>query len=174
MRKISLTLVLLLFLVPAVGHAEGNTLMLGVQSVSFGADLGNYYDISPGVGVTLLYAFDAGIPFDLRYGVRKTTEGISNDDLKYQWIEFGPRFGMGVRGTSLQPDWFLGIGSYDLEIGDKKFDAALGAYIGLGIEETMSEKFVGRIEIKSVYWRSDTGNTDGASLNLSLLYGFRF
>jgi hypothetical protein len=161
-------------LVPASVNAGGTSVLVGAQTVSFGADLSKYYDISPGPGITLLAAFDVGIPMDFRVGRRTADEGNTGGDVTYQWIELGPRFPLGVEGTSIQPDWFFGIGSYDLEIGDLEFDTAMGGYLGMGVEETLSERYLGRIEAKAVFWKSDTFNTDGPSLNLSLLFGVNF
>ena len=174
MKKIFLILILAFALVPFNAHAGDVAVMVGGQSVSFGADLGKYYSIPPGAGISLLVAMDLGIPVDIRVGRRTATENDSGGDVTYQWIELGPRFPLGVKGTSIQPDWFFGVGSYDLEIGSTEFDTAFGAYLGLGVEETLSEKYVGRVEIKSAVWKSDTFQTDGASLNVSLLFGYKF
>ena len=59
-------------------------------------------------------------------------------------------------------------------MGAVDFDTALGGYIGMGIEEFVSDKYLGRIEVKSVFWKSDTFFTDGASLNIALLFGYKF
>ena len=174
MKKIILILALVLALAPATVLAEGVSVMAGMQSVSFGADLGEYYDISPGAGFTLLVGLDMGIQVDIRVGRRTATEGNSGADMTYQWIELGPRFVLGREDADIRGDLFLGVGSYDFKLDDFEFDTALGGYVGMGVEEAVSEKFIGRIEIKGVYWKSDTFNTDGASLNLALLFGYKF
>ena len=174
MKKALFFLALILILVPAAVHASGPTVLLGVQSVSFGGDLGEYYDIPPGLGVGLIVGFDAAIPIDLRIGQFTGTEEFSDDDLTYRWLEVGSKIILGAPGKSIQPDWFFGIGSYNLEIGSKDFDPALGGYMGIGIEETMGEKYVGRVEAKGVFWKSDTDQTDGPSLNVSFLLGYKF
>jgi hypothetical protein len=69
---------------------------------------------------------------------------------------------------------FVGVGSYDFKLDDFEFDTALGGYAGIGIEEAVSEKFLGRVEVKGVFWKSDTFATDGPSLNLALLFGYKF
>jgi hypothetical protein len=163
-----------LALAPATVLAEGVTVMAGMQSVSFGADLGEYYDIPPGAGFTLLVGLDMGIPVDIRVGRRKATEGSSGADTTYQWIELGPRFFLGREDADIRGDFFLGVGSYDLKLDDFEFDTAPGGYVGMGVEEIVSEHFVGRIEVKGVYWKSDTFSTDGASLNVALLFGYKF
>jgi hypothetical protein len=173
MKKTGFFLALILILVPVAAHASGPSVLAGVQSVSFGGDLGEYYNIPPGLGMGIIVGFDTVIPVDLRIGMLSGTEENSNDDLTYQWIELGSRVYLGVRGTSIQPDWFIGVGSYSLEIGSKDFDMALGAYTGVGIEEAM-EKWIGRVEVKGVFWKSDTGNTDAPSLNVSFLLGYQF
>ena len=174
MKKIFLILALVLALAPATVLAGGVSVMAGMQSVSFGADLGEYYDIPPGAGFTLLVGLDMGIPVDIRVGRRTATEGNSGRDMTYQWIELGPRFVLGREDADIRGDLFLGVGSYDLKFDDFEFDTALGSYVGMGVEETVSERFIGRIEIKGVYWQSDTFTTDGASLNMALLFGYKF
>ena len=174
MKKTFLILVLAFALVPSAVFAGDVAVLVGGQSVSFGADLGKYYDIDPGIGISLMVALDLGMPVDVRVGRRTATDGASGGDVIYQWIEFGPRFTLGVEGTSIQPDWFVGVGAYDLEINSVEFDTAIGGYLGMGVEETISEKYVGRVEDKSVLWKSDTHQTDGASLNISLLFGVKF
>ena len=174
MKKIFIVLALVLALAPATVLADGVSVMVGAQSVSFGADLGEYYDIPPGAGFTLLVGLDVGIPLDIRLGRRSATEGISGADMTYQWIELGPRFVLGREDAEIRGDIFLGIGSYDLELDDFEFDTAPGGYVGMGVEETVSEKFIGRVEVKGVFWKSDTFSTDGASLNLALFFGYKF
>jgi len=158
---------------PVTAYGNGITVLVGAQSVSFGADLGRYYDIPSGPGISVLVGLDLGVPIDIRAGRRTATEG-GGGDVTYEWIELGPRFVLGQEGGSIHPDWFFGVGSYDLKIGALEFDKAVGGYMGLGIEEVVSEKFLGRIEAKGVYWKSDTYQTDAPSLNVSLLFGFKF
>jgi hypothetical protein len=174
MRRIFLILALVLTMAPATVHAEGTTVMIGPQSVSFGADLGKYYDIPPGPGISVLVGFDVGIPLDIRAGARNTTEGNSGSKLKYQWIELGPRWTFTQEGASVKGDWFLGVGSYKLDIGSVDFDRAIGQYIGMGVEEAVSDKYVGRVEIKGAVWKSDTRKTDAAVLNIALTFGVNF
>lgn len=174
MRRIFLILALVLIMVPATALAGGISVLVGAQTVSFGGDLGEYYDIPPGPGIAVLVGLDLGVHVDIRAGRRTTTEGGSGRDVTYEWIEFGPRFVMGKEGATIRPDLFLGVGSYDFKLDDFEFDTAPGGYIGMGIEESVSDKYIGRLEVKAVYWKSDTSNTDGASLNMSLLFGFTF
>ena len=174
MRKTGIVLALILILVPVAAHASGPSVLFGVQSVSFGGDLREYYDIPPGLGVGVIVGFDSAIPIDLRIGTHSGTEGFSNDDFNYQWIELGSRVILGVKGTSIVPDWFFGLGYYDLEIGGLDFDPALGGYMGIGLEEIMGGKYVGRVEAKGVFWKSDTNQTDAPSLNVSFLLGYKF
>jgi hypothetical protein len=174
MKKLFLILALVLALAPATVLADGVSVMVGAQSVSFGGDLGKYYDIPAGAGITLLVGLDMGIPVDIRVGRRATTEGISGADVTYQWIEFGPRFVLGREDAQIRADLFVGVGSYDFKLDDFEFDTALGGYAGLGIEEAVSEKFIGRVEVKGVFWKSDTFFTDSPSFNLALLFGYKF
>jgi hypothetical protein len=174
MRRIFLILTLVLTLAPVTVLAGGVSVLVGAQSVSFGADLGEYYDIPPGTGVTALVGLDIGFPIDIRVGRRTTTEGGTGRDVTYEWIELGPRFKLCQEGASICGDWFLGVGSYDLKLDDLEFDTAPGAYLGMGVEEIISDKYIGRFEVKGVYWNSDTFTTDGASLNVALFFGFKF
>ena len=174
MKKTGFFLALILILIPVAAHASGPSVLFGVQSVSFGGDLGEYYDIPPGLGMGLIVGFDTAIPVDLRIGTLSETEENSNDDVTYQWIELGSKLILGVRGKSIQPDWFFGVGSYTLEIGSEDFDPALGGYMGVGIQETIGGKYMGRVEVKGVFWKSDTGQTDAPSLNVSFLFGYQF
>ncbi|MCJ7501140.1 hypothetical protein MUP29_12895 [bacterium] len=174
MKKIVLILALVLALAPATVLADGVSVLAGFQSVSFGADLGENYDIPPGAGFTLLVGLNMGIPVDIRVGRRTATEGNSGADMTYQWIELGPRFVLGREDAGIRGDLFLGVGSYDLKLDDLEFDTALGGYVGMGVEETVSEKYIGRIEVKGVAWKSDTYSTDGVSLNMALLFGYKF
>jgi hypothetical protein len=174
MRRIFLVLAVVLTLIPVTAAAGGVTVLVGSQSVSFGADLGEYYDIPPGPGATVLVGLDIGFPVDFRVGRRTATEGGAGRDVTYTWLEFGPRFKLCKEGASICGDWFVGAGSYDLELGDLEFDTAAGAFMGMGIQETVSDKYVGRLEVKGVYWKSDTFNTDAPSLNISLLVGIEF
>jgi hypothetical protein len=174
MKKVFLILALVLTLVPVTALAGGVTVLVGAQSVSFGADIGEYYDVPPGPGGAVLVGLDLGIPLDFRAGRRTATDGgPSNSEVTYDWLEFGPRFVFGDEDSSVRGDWFLGVGSYDFTWGGIEFDTAPGAYMGIGIEETVSNNFVGRVEIKAVYWQSDTFTTDGASLNMALYFGFK-
>jgi len=174
MRRIFLILTLVLTLAPATALAGGTSVLVGAQSVSFGADLGEYYDIPSGAGVTALVGLDVGFPIDIRVGRRTATEGGTGNDITYEWIELGPRFRLCKEGASTCGDWFAGVGFYDFKLGALEFDTALGGYIGMGVEEIVSDKYIGRFEIKGVYWNSDTFTTDGAALNMSLLFGFKF
>jgi len=174
MRRIFLILTLVLTLVPATVLAGGVSVLVGAESVSFGADLGEYYDIPPGPGVAALVSLDIGFPVDFRAGRRTAKEGNSGSDVTYEWLELGPRFIFGDDDAPSRADWFFGVGSYDFKLGNVEFDTATGGYLGLGFEEVVSNNFVGRIEVKGVYWKSDTFNTDSASLNVALLFGFQF
>lgn len=174
MKKIVLILALVLALAPATVLADGVSVLAGFQAVSFGADLDKYYDIPPGVGFTLLVGLDMGIPVDIRVGRKSADGGNSSADMTYQWIELGPRFFLSREDADIRGDLFLGVGSYDLKLDDLEFDTALGGYVGMGVEETVSEKFIGRIEVKGVFWKSDTFSTDGPSLNMALLFGYKF
>jgi len=174
MKRLLIILALVLVLVPGSALAKGVTLLAGLQSVSFGGDIGEYYDVPPGPGLGILAHLDLGFPLDVRFGQRKTDERHTGRNVKYQWIEVGPRFRFGQEDASIRPDFFVGAGTYDLDIGSISFDKATGAYAGFGIEQATSSKFTGRLEVKSAYWRSDTYNTDGATLNISLLFGYQF
>ena len=174
MRRLFLILALVVSLVPATAIAAGVTVMVGAQTVSFGGDLGKYYDIPPGPGFAVQVGFDIGIPIDLRAGRRKADEGISGDELTYDWFEVSPRFRIGNEISDINADWFVGVGAYDLTIGTVEYATAYGGFAGLGIEEFIGGKYVGRFEVKSVLWESDTYNTDGPSLNMTLLFGVKF
>ena len=174
MKKIVLILALVLAMAPATVLADGVSVLAGFQSISFGADLETYHDIPPGGGFTLLVGLDMGIPVDIRVGKKSASGGNSNTDMTYQWIELGPRFFLGREDADIRGDFFLGVGSYDLKLDDLEFDTAFGGYVGMGVEEAVSEKFIGRIEVKGVFWKSDTGNTDAPSLNMALLFGYKF
>lgn len=174
MRKIFLVLALVLVLIPATASADFVKVLVGAQSVSFGADIGEYYNVPPGPGGAVLVGLDLGIPVDFRASRRTVKEDGTGREVTYDSLEAGLRFPMGKKGSSIRPDWFLGVGSYDLEIGPIEFDTAPGGYLGIGIEEVVSDKYIGRIEVKGVYWKSDTFNTDGAVLNLALYFGFQF
>lgn len=173
MRKTFLILALVLILIPATASAEFLSVLVGAQTVSFGADLGEYYDIPAGAGGALLVGLDLGIPLDFRVGRRTATEGASGSEVTYDWLEAGLRLPMGKEGSTIRPDWFFGVGSYDLQLGSFEFDTAPGGYLGIGIEEVVSDKYIGRFEVKGVYWKSDTFNTDGAALNLALYFGIQ-
>ena len=174
MRRIFLILTLVLTLVPATVLAGGVSVLVGAQSVNFRADVEEYYDISPGVGPAVLIGLDLGVLVDLRAARRETEEDGTGRDVTYDALEAGLRFPWGREGSNIRPDWFVGVGSYDLEIGPLEFDTAPGGYLGLGVEEVISDKFIGRIEVKGVYWKSDTFNTDGAILNMALYFGIQF
>ena len=174
MRRAFLILALVLTLAPAPIFADPITILVGPQTVSFGADVGEFYDIDPGLGGEILVGLKLPFPIDFRVGRRNATEGNSGSDVTYDWIEVGTRFRLGREGVYTSGDWFVGVGSYDLTIGGLEFETAPGGFIGMGVEQTVSDMFVGRLEVKGVYWQSDTFTTDGASLNLSLLFGFTF
>ena len=172
MRRIFLILALVLTLVPAPAFADAVTILVGPQTVSFGADLGEYYDIPPGLGVGMLVGLKLPLPLDFRFGRRNATENGTGSDVVYEWMELGTRFRLGREGENIRGGWFVGVGTYDLELRGLEFDTAPGGFIGMGVEQTVSDHFVGRLEVKGVYWKSDTFNTDGASLNMSLLFGY--
>ena len=177
MRRIFLILILVLTLAPATALADGISVMVGAESVSFGADLGEYYDLPTGPAVVAIVSIPYlffGTPLDVGVGQLNVDEGNSGLETTYQWIEAGPRFIFGKDGDKVRPDIFMGVGSYDLEIGDFKFDTAPGGYIGFGWEDKATEHLSGRLQVKGVYWKSDTLQTDGASLNISLLFGYSF
>ena len=174
MRRAILVLVLVMALAPATALAGGLSVLAGFQSVSFGADLGEYYDLPAGLAPAIIVGLDLGFPIDINLGQRKTDEGNSGQEAIYTWMEIGPRFLMGREGASIRPDFFVGVGSYDLEIGSLTFDTAMGGYAGFGVEEFASEKWSGRFQVKGVYWKSDTYNTDAAVLNVALLFGYHF
>jgi len=177
MRRIFLILILVLTLAPATAMADGLSVMVGAESVSFGADLGEYYDLPTGLGVVAIVSIPKlllGTPLDISIGQRIVDEENSGLEATYQWIEAGPRFIFGNDGDKIRPDIFLGVGTYDLEIGDFEFDTATGGYIGFGWEDKATEHLSGRLQVKGVYWKSDTFETDGTSLNISLLFGYTF
>lgn len=174
MRRAFLILALVLTMVPAPAFADAITILVGPQTVSFGGDLAEYYDISPGLGGEFLVGLRLPFPIDFRIGRRNATEGNSGSDVTYDWIEVGTRFRLGREGVYTSGDWFVGVGSYDLTIGGLEFETAPGGFIGMGVEQTVSDGFVGRLEVKGVYWQSDTFTTDAPSLNLSLLFGVTF
>lgn len=173
MRRIFLVLALVLVLIPATASAEFMSVLVGFQSVSFGADLGEYYDIPAGPGGAVLVSLDLGFPLDFRAGRRTAKEGSSGGDVTYDWMEAGLRLPLGKEGSAISSDWFFGVGSYDLEIGSSEFDTAPGGYLGIGVQEVVSDKYIGRFEVKGVYWKSDTFNTDAPSLNLALYFGLQ-
>jgi hypothetical protein len=175
--RATVVLMTLLFLFPvACVQAEGVTVHAGLQTVSFGADLGKYYDFPAGPGATIVVGFPSimGIPFDVGTGLRSTKESNSGDDADFSWVEVGPRFPFGKESSRIRPEWFAGAGLYDLKIGSTNFDAATGFYVGFGLEDFASENISGRFQIKAAYWKSDTGSLDASSLNFSLMYGYRF
>ncbi len=176
MRGFPVVIILLLVLAPSGVCAEGLNLYLGLQTVSFGSDLGDYYDIPAGAGPAITVGIPSilGVPFDINLGRRDTSDERTGEDVKYQWLEFGPRFPFGSEGARLQPELFAGGGIYDLKIGDVDLDTGLGFFAGLGIEDFVSDKISGRFSVKAVYWESSTYNTDAPSLNFSLMYGYHF
>ncbi len=170
-------LVIFLLVFPAVqAHGEGVSVHAGFQTVSFGADLGDYYDLPSGPGLALTVGIPSllGTPFDISLGLRSMTEGNSGEDADYRWVEFGPRFPFGKEDSRVRPEWFAGAGIYDLKIGDLEFDTSTGLYVGMGVEDLATERISGRFQIKGGYWQSDTGKTDAAFLCFSLMYGYRF
>jgi len=179
-EKIMRTTVFLLaflFLFPVVhAHGEGVAVHAGLQTVSFGADLGKYYDFPAGPGVAVILGLPSflGVPFDICAGLRNTKEGNSGDDAEFNWVEIGPRFPFGKENSRIRPEWFAGAGLYDLKIGDLDFDPATGAFFGFGLEDFASEKISGRFQIKMAYWKSDTGSLDASSLSFTLMYGYHF
>ena len=68
MRKTFLILALVLILTPAPAFADPITILIGPQTVSFGGDVGEYYDIPPGLGVGLLVGLELPFPLDFRIG----------------------------------------------------------------------------------------------------------
>lgn len=157
-------------------HAEGISLLAGFQTISFGGDLGKYYELPSGLGPVLNIGLPAvlGVPVDITIGQRSMEEGNSGEDAKYRWVEAGPRFILGKEGSRIRPEVVAGGGLYNFEIGDKEFDGATGFYAGFGFEDFATEKISGRFLVKSVYWKSDTYNTDAPSLNFILMYGVKF
>jgi len=176
MRVFPVLMILLLVMAPVGAGAEGLSLYLGLQTVSFGSDLGEYYDIPAGAGPTLTVGIPSilGVPFDINLGMRDTTDEKTNEDVKYHWAEVGPRFPFGAEGARIRPEFFVGGGIYDLKIGDVELDTGMGFFAGFGIEDFVSEKISGRFQIKAVYWESDTYNTNAPSVNFSLMYGYHF
>jgi len=176
MRAFQVLIILLLVMAPVGACAEGLSLYLGLQTVSFGSDLEEYYDIPAGAGPALTIGIPSilGVPFDINLGKRDTSDEGTDEDVKYQWVEFGPRFPFGREGARVRPEFFAGGGVYDLKIGDVELDSGTGFFAGLGIEDFVSDKISGRFRIKAVYWESDTYKTDAPSLNFSLMYGYHF
>jgi len=176
MRKIVILVSLILSFSAAQVSAEGISLLAGIQTVSFGGDLGKYYDLPSGVGMVLNIGVPSflGLPVDLSVGQRSMEEGNSGADVKYRWVEAGPRFRFGKEGNRIRPEIIAGGGFYNLEIGDLEFDGAAGFYAGFGVEDYATDKISGRFQVKAVYWKSDTANTDAPSLNFVLMYRFRF
>ncbi|UCG37944.1 MAG: hypothetical protein JSV00_07005 [bacterium] len=158
--------------------AEGLSVMAGFQTVSFGADLerGKYYDLPAGPGLVVNIGLPTflGFPLDVSLGQREMNEGNTGADTTYRWLEAGPRFLFGSKSSRVRPDFFFGVGTYDLEIGSLEFDTGAGGYAGFGFEDYTSDNFSGRFQAKGVYWKSDTFNTDAASLNFALTFGYHF
>jgi hypothetical protein len=174
MRKTLILLALALVLASGTAYA-GPSLAVGVQTVSFGGDLGTYYEIptGPGININLMFPEFLGFALDFNAGQRKTDDDL-NREVIYTWLEAGPRILFGKDSSSIRPDFFFGVGSYDLEIGGNEWDTAPGGYIGFGFQEYASNDWFGRLQVKSVYWKSDTFNTDGAALNFVLAIGYDF
>ncbi|MBN2720210.1 MAG: outer membrane beta-barrel protein [Proteobacteria bacterium] len=172
----ALLMVLLLILVPTGAAGEGWSLYLGLQTVSFGSDLGDYYDIPAGAGPALTIGIPPlmGLLFDFNFGMRNTSDETTREDVEYRWMEFGPRFPFGRDGARIQPEFFAGAGIYDLKIGDVDLDTGGGVFAGFGVEDFISDKVSGRFRVKAVYWESETYNTNAPSLNFSLMYGYHF
>ena len=174
MRRTLILLALALILVSGTAYA-GPSLAVGVQTVSFGGDLGKYYEIpaGPGININVMFPEFLGFALDFNAGQRKVDNDAGNEVI-YTWLEAGPRILFGKDSSSIRPDFFFGVGSYDFEVGGFEFDTAPGGYIGFGFQEYATDDWFGRLQIKSVYWKSDTFNTDGASLNVGLSIGYDF
>ena len=176
MRRIVILAALVLVLTSVQVHAEDFSIMAGFQTVSFGGDLGKYYDLRSGPGFVIDFGLLSllGVPFDITVGQRKVEEGNSKEEARYRWAEFGPRFRLGREGLRVQPEIIAGLGYYMFEIGDTKYDNAPGYYAGIGFQDLVSDHLAGRFHIKAVYWESDTLQTDAPSLNFVLMYGYQF
>ncbi len=174
MRRTLILLALALVLASGTAYA-GPSLAVGVQTVSFGGDLGKYYEIptGPGINVNLMFPEFLGFALDFNAGQRKVDDDL-NREVIYTWLEAGPRILFGKDSSSIRPDFFFGVGSYDLEIGGVEWDTAPGGYIGFGVQEYASDDWFGRLQVKSVYWKSDTSFTDGATLNFVMSIGYDF
>ncbi|MDF1537223.1 MAG: outer membrane beta-barrel protein [bacterium] len=174
MRRFMVLLAIVLVLVSVTAHA-GPSISAGVQTVSFGGDLGKWYDIpsGPGININLMFPEILGVALDFNAGQRKVDDDNGNEVI-YTWLEGGPRILFGKDGSKIRPDLFFGVGSYDLEIGPLEWDTATGGYIGFGFQEYATDDWFGRLQIKSAYWKSDTSNTDGATLNIALMMGYEF
>jgi hypothetical protein len=174
MRRTLILLAFALILVSGTAYA-GPSVAVGWQTVSFGGDLGTYYDIpvGPGINVNLMFSEFLGFALEFNAGQRKVDDDL-NREVIYTWLEAGPRILFGEDSSSIRPDFFFGVGSYDLEIGNLEFDTAPGGYIGFGIQEYVDDSWFGRLQVKGVYWKSDTANTDGAALNFVLAIGYEF
>jgi hypothetical protein len=177
MRAIAFLAAFILVFPVFQAHGEGVSVHAGLQTVSFGADVGDYYNLPSGPGLALLVGFPSsltGVPIDINLGLRKVQESNSGDDAEYRWLEVGPRFPFGRESSRVRLEWFAGAGLYDLKIGDLTFDTATGLYGGLGIEDFATERITGRFQIKGSYWQTDTGSIDAACLSISMMYGYRF
>jgi hypothetical protein len=174
MRRTLILLAFALILVSGTAYA-GPSVAVGVQTVSFGGDLGTYYDIpvGPGININLMFPEMLGFALDFNAGQRKVDDNLHREVI-YTWLEAGPRILFGKDSSSIRPDFFFGVGSYDLEIGGVEWDTAPGGYIGFGVQEYANNDWFGRLQVKSVYWKSDTFTTDGAALNFVLAIGFEF
>jgi hypothetical protein len=179
MRKIVVLALLVLSLTAAQVQAEGFSILAGFQTVSFGGDLGKYWDLPSGPGPVLNLSLMSGwgVPLDFTIGQRKINEKFSGDEVTYRWAEFGPRFYLGREDFRVRPEIFGGAGYYNLdgiETGSGEIDGAFGYYFGFGFEDLATEHLTGHFQIKSAYWKSDTGKVDAPSLNFVLMYGYRF
>jgi hypothetical protein len=174
-KTVILAVIILAFAVVPV-HAEGISVLAGFQTVSFGGDLGKYFDLPAGPGLVLNVGLPAimGVPFDVTVGQRTMKEGNSNDDVKYRWVEAGPRIFLGEEGARIRPEIVAGGGLYNFELGNVEYDSATGFYAGFGFQDFATDRILGRFLVKTVYWKSDTEHTDAPSLNFSLTYGYQF
>jgi hypothetical protein len=176
MRRIFIITSLVLIFTGTPVHGESVSVLAGFQTVSFGGDVGKFWDIPSGPGLVLNIAFPSfiGVPFDLNIGQRKVNESGTNDEVKYNWIEAGPRFFLGREDDRIRPEFVAGAGIYNLDVGDISFDQATGIYFGFGFEDAATQHLTGRFQVKLVYWQTDPGSIDAPSLNFTLMYGYRF
>jgi hypothetical protein len=176
MRKIAILALIVLSFTAAQVQAEGVSILAGFQTVSFGGDLGEYYDLPSGPGpvLNLSVMTTLGVPVDFTIGQRKGKEEYSGDEATYRWAELGPRFILGREDLRVRPEFGAGAGYYNLDIGSEEFDGAFGYYFSFGFEDQATEHLTGRFQIKSAYWKTDTGSLDAPTLNFVLMYGYRF